>query len=473
MDPISCIICRTQIARPYSGARILSGTDINNRSLSREAACATCVSNYCVPCEDCRIGYVEESPSIDLRSDGRWLCDSCNTRRTTETAPVVRGLDHRSWKREVKGSGKGDIILSARGWSTEIECYTTNRKELAESFSKLDPSFGINRDGSLRDAGKSTNDGRVLQEGIEITTPILKGTIGEKYLIDLCGALNKNDNARVNLTCGTHIHIDMSDCKSNFIAVQKLFAFHWLYETVLMSFLPSTRRANQYCQSVKNGYSIKSIAAASSYDALISVWYKNKHVESRFNKKHTRYHGINLHSMFSEGHMEVRYHSGTTNPKKILHWAALHTRIVDLCAGITGNMPDIAILIQEGMTPLGRSRSLSRLTSQFFDLLDLKEETKTYFMNRQKKFKDQPDSAEVEFIEKDDPIIYEGTKPDKKKPVFTGETLRGFDTMPNPFRTTRSTEEILRAGMVFSIGTGGTNPRNETTLSEEANADEV
>lgn len=44
----------------------------------------------------------------------------------------------------------------------------------------------------------------------------------------------------------------------------------------------------------------------------------------------TRYAGVNWHIYFSSGnHFEVRYHSGTLNPRKIMMWAEIHTRFTD------------------------------------------------------------------------------------------------------------------------------------------------
>ena len=400
-------------------------TRLNSISSSR-FICGDCWINYQVKCRQCNRYFLEEDTTIDYRYSRAgsigWFCNNCHARGNLR-------LEHRPYTSIVVGSGKGDIVDSARGWSTELECYTTDQPKLAEEFSKLPTTFGINRDGSLRSVGESTSDGKSLAEGIEITTPVLKGVAGEKYLKDLCAALNKDDNTRVNLTCGTHIHLDMSDLRGDFATVQRLLVFHWVYETVLMSFLPSTRRANEYCQSLKNSYSIKRILATKDYDELYTLWYKNRNISSRYNKKHTRYHGINMHSLFADGHVEIRYHSGTTNPKKILHWVALHTRIIDACGGLTNKAIDVHTLAGNALTTLGRSRTLSILTTQFFEWLNLKEDTREYFLSRQKKFKDMPESREVEFIEKDDPRIYEGTVPEKKD-KFSYATSMPFTFTP-------------------------------------------
>lgn len=429
--------------------------------------CSDCAIKYGVICLVCTQMYIESSSRIDYRRSSTggagWICDRCFNIEPAR-------LNHRNWTSIVHGSGRGKTVESARGWSVEIECYTTNRGKLAVEFNKLPSTFGINRDGSLKNVGNETRDNKVLAEGIEITTPILKGVEGEKYLKNLCAALNKEDNARVDLTCGTHLHIDMSDLRRDFTAIQKILAFHWIYETVLMSFLPSTRRANIYCQSLKNNYSIKRIQHTTTYDELYRLWYKNRNIDSRYNKKHTRYHGINMHSLFANGHIEVRYHSGTTNPKKILHWAALHTRIIDLCGGLTGKTVDVEKIISSGLTPLGRSRSLSVLTNQLFDLLALSEDTKKYLLQRQKKFKDMPKSTEVEFIEKDDPRIYEELEPEKESiSAYAPSQTNGLTWTPRqPIRLDRAMfDNAFTYRTNFATSTGDSDEAELSELNDE------
>lgn len=414
----------------------------STRSHNEGYFCQNCSQKYFAFCTYCQGCYRKDDPEFDIYEEhqGRWVCTECYAIRANT-------IQHRNYAKTIVGKGTGSIIQSDRGWSTEIECYVTNKQKIISAFAKLPNSFGVGRDGSLKNINHKTADGRILLEGIEITTPILKGKDGEQYITDLCNALNLEDNARVDATCGTHIHIDMNDVGADFRTMKNLLAFHWIYESVIMSFLPMSRRSSQYCQSLKNNYSIKKIKTLEDMDQLYELWYKNRHITNRYDKKHTRYHGINLHSVFEARHAEIRYHSGTTSAKKIMHWAALHTRIIDLCAGKTGTEIDENDIIKHGLTALGRSRSVTFLTKQMFALLQLNEETEKYLSDRQKKFKNAPQAREVEFIEKEDPKIYEIVPVEateeinpnierhfyvagQEEPLFTGEyinqTLRRF-----------------------------------------------
>jgi hypothetical protein len=66
---------------------------------------------------------------------------------------------------------------------------------------------------------------------------------------------------------------------------------------------------------------------------VAALWYRTKpdgvsSVSSGGHRSHgSRYFGINFHSLFSAGHYEIRFHSGTLNRKKVYAWIALHQGI--------------------------------------------------------------------------------------------------------------------------------------------------
>ncbi len=412
----TCNFCEKKVGDGLRGWKTRHGTIV----------CASCYDLYGQTCVHCSNMYMESDYDMDYRTTSQgdgWYCNNCyrDLRRSTS-------LPERRWTQTTVGTGFGEKVPSARGWSCEIECYLTNTREAAEQIAKLPTTFGIGRDGSLVSVGKQLEDGRVLQAAVEITTPILKGKKGELYLTNLCRAINAKNNAEVDVTCGLHLHIDMSDCNRDNRAIVRLMVFHWLYENVIMSFLASTRRANKYCQSMKNDYHYAKLASAKDMNDLVGLWYKNRGHVNRFDKKHPRYHGINFHNLWNDGHIEVRYHSGTTNPKKIFHWAALHTAIIDFCVGLNGTFPEMEVLIKNATTVIGRSCTVSKLTKQMFEMIKLPEAAKNYFLARQKKFKHAPNSTEVEFIEKDDPSFTAATD----TPEIPPARIKRKDIEPTP-----------------------------------------
>lgn len=360
-----------------------------------------CVQPYMSECLNCRSRHFTESDQIEFvswKSIQTWICAVCLELSSQR-------LNYRSWTATTIGKGQGTIVRSTRGWSAEIECYITNIGKINSAFAKLPDTFGINRDGSLEaksggSEGKKLSDGRRLVKGMELTTPVLRGTEGETYLKNICDALNADDTAKVDHTCGLHLHIDMSDIRYNHEAIKNLMAFHWIYEGVIKSFLPGTRRLNIFCQSTRNDYSLTGIARAENIQKLATLWYKKRRDLSHYNKKHPRYHGINFHSFFTDGHVEIRYHSGTTNLKKILAWASLHVAIIDYCAGLK-NAITVDEIIRANTTLTKKPRTLSTLTKKLFEAIDLPTEVREYFLSRQKKFKDSPQITEAEYLEQE------------------------------------------------------------------------
>lgn len=367
-------------------------------------ACADCIKGKIQTCVFCGNCHFEADPAIDFRevyTKTKWVCNLCYTARTQK-------VSHRPYVTKPYGSGTGKIIQSNRGWAVEIECYLTNRRTFAQELIKLPDTFGIQHDGSLRSVGSYTEDKRPIEQEIEVITPVLKGIKGEEYLRTLCKSLNKDNNAHVDLTCGLHIHIDMEN-SIDVEVLKRLLILHWMYEPVIMSFLPSSRRANPYAKSLKNDYNYKKIVKAVSYSELRKLWYKGipDHGKGGLRKysedwNTIRRFGINFYCLLEYGNLEIRYHSGTTNPNKILHWTNLHTRMIDSCRHLLKEKPSCDDLIQNGLTQFGKPRSLSRLTKQLFTMLDLSKGTQEYFLERQKKFKNAP-AREVDFIEKEAP----------------------------------------------------------------------
>ena len=92
----------------------------------------------------------------------------------------------------------------------------------------------------------------------------------------------------------------------------------------------------------------------------------------------SRYMGINFHSLLSEGHLEIRYHSGTLQAEKILHWTTLHLQILDAIAD--GKISFSQLMSAE------RKIVLTDKIKFMFELLKLDKATERYLWKRIKKF---------------------------------------------------------------------------------------
>jgi hypothetical protein len=274
------------------------------------------------------------------------------------------------------------VEAGKRAYSCEIECYYNDIDDLEKVSKEITPQIGITDDGSLDDNGK------------EFITPKLSGVIGEKTLRKLCKELNAN-NFYVNRTCGLHIHLDCSDYKTdngelNIDKVKKLFLFYLAFEPVIYSYLPLSRRKNTYCLPLNSFFHEKEINEAQELNRLEQIWYREQdfdRIKDRKSEKYdsTRYAGINFHSLFSNGHLEIRYHTGTIDYRKIKNWIDLHVAILDYIRNDNYAWAEI-----------GEVKFLSQLQdkqARLFKLLNLPKTIQKYLISRQKKFKTP---AEVE-----------------------------------------------------------------------------
>lgn len=299
---------------------------------------------------------------------------------------------------------KGDYVEHDVPFAIELEFYGKDKKAVAKMSHDIDDRWGLCRDGSL-----NSNIGYP----VEIQSPILKGDAGELEVKETCEYLNKNDFS-VDKTCGMHVHFsgdtfmtDASDPKK----LISLYLFHRLFEPVIVSFLPSTRRNNNYCSQFAKGssqrgslYELGTVDDAFSRVVSMSTiadfekyWYKvesDREVTHKKDERYTesRYMGVNFHSLLKDYHIEIRYHSGTLNYEKILHWVNLHGKIIELCA-------NGSITIEKLFEIKNRGLSFNDLNTVFFEMLNLGVDTVEYLKERQATF------AEAETREIDEIVI--------------------------------------------------------------------
>lgn len=271
----------------------------------------------------------------------------------------------------------GQYVTSPRIFSAEIEGYYPSSDALDRATRDLPRAFGVSGDGSLG------------SRGIEFQTPMLQGKNGEDAIRLVTKVLNDNEFT-TNRSAGLHIHLDgaglvpkrrTKDYPRELVA---LLSFYLSFEDVMMSFLPPSRRSNRYCHTMRNEYHSKEFQNVRNLEQLEKLWYRvntRRHVSRRKNSKYdeSRYNGVNVHSLLKDGHLEIRYHSGTMNSTKILEWVNLHQTILDLAVKNWAYMVSVS----------DKSLSLPDMdekTELFFEALALPTRARLYFLDRQTTF---------------------------------------------------------------------------------------
>lgn len=145
-------------------------------------------------------------------------------------------------------------------------------------------------------------------------------------------------------------------------------------ECLLRASVPATRRHNQYCypfaKMVRSGGAVPS-TLAEMYRGIAD-----------------RYCGINFRSVEVHGTIENRYHSGTTNAQKIIHWARTWARMVDVAMTISDEDIDV---LQETVSDKARREML-------LALLALPADTERYLHARIKEFANSDNRKVATFI---------------------------------------------------------------------------
>ena len=150
-----------------------------------------------------------------------------------------------------------------------------------------------------------------MPDPIECVSPVLKGKKGLESLEVCCKSLNEA-NARVNKSCGLHVHIGAADLTGEQYA--NVFVNYKMLESVIDTFMAQSRRGN-------NSRWAKSLR---SYDL------ENCHTaqDVRLTLRSDRYHKVNCESFARHQTIEFRQHQGSTDYKKISMWVSFCAKLV-------------------------------------------------------------------------------------------------------------------------------------------------
>lgn len=164
--------------------------------------------------------------------------------------------------------------------------------------------------------------------------------------------------------------------------LKRVAAFYVAFDDVIASMLPNDRRDNDFSKRVNVRLSIADIARCNNVLDFFNVWTKTKSLreflESFDNPRHeSRYYGVNFRALVKHGTIEIRYHAGTTDAVKTLHWVALHQSILDLAADLANPRFNLDRLEKAAMVIDKDAK-----TNLFFKKLGLDEETEKFFLKR-------------------------------------------------------------------------------------------
>jgi hypothetical protein len=210
----------------------------------------------------------------------------------------------------------------------EIETVTPVNHEKAAT---LVPSFvRCGQDGSIRGMDGNNPDQRNWF-GIEYRL-LIKRSDMEGRIVRAVESISKM-GAKVNKSCGLHVHFDMRDKTEDQVVALREHMVKWFRH--LMELLPASRRDNQYCRLE--------------------------------NPDRAHWAGISVDSYKKHKTIEVRLHSATLNPIKIIRWIQL-----------------IETVMAASFTPPGKPSVADTLK-----MLNLSEADRTFWLKRHQQLNPQ------------------------------------------------------------------------------------
>ena len=231
----------------------------------------------------------------------RVVKDYMGFHRPVTNDPIVKTMEERMYVLNQQydvGEFKKPTMEECVGIEIEFFAHDLNRRELNRLARQhkikgihLHSDGSLNWDDDYRD--DDDDDSSNYMQGYEISfvSPVSKVETELKVLCDWLASIG----ARVNDTCGLHVHIDMRKRDKDKSRERLISALPYLSRM-----LPEDRVFNDYC---RYGH---------------SRWDSGE-----------RYYAINCRSYREHKTIEVRAHSGTTNFEKIINWVKILRNIVD------------------------------------------------------------------------------------------------------------------------------------------------
>ena len=163
---------------------------------------------------------------------------------------------------------------------------------------------------------------------VEMVTPKL--TYPEMGKFQECVRQVRHAGAKVNQSCGLHVHVDSAN--HNCQSLKNLLSIMFSKEDLLFKALQvNEKRAENYCKKVREPMLRQarklSGGSSGSMTELEKIWYEGN-IGDRDHYNWTRYFAANIHSMFYRGTVEFRMFNSTLHAGK----AAAY---VNLCLAIS------------------------------------------------------------------------------------------------------------------------------------------
>jgi hypothetical protein len=224
-------------------------------------------------------------------------------------------------RRQILDGPVAATFAFTRSFGVEIEMFNVGRERLVSELRAA--GIAIEAEGynhTTRAHWKIVDDGSVRgSDALELVSPVLRGADGLEQLRKVCATL-KRLNAKINRTCGLHIHFGTDDFRDDSRVWKNLFHNYATLEPLIDGFMPASRRANNntYCRSLRVH------GLAGKLDRATTLQELERAVTGA-----SRYFKVNVQAYWRHRTVEFRQHSGSIEFEKISNWLHFLARMIE------------------------------------------------------------------------------------------------------------------------------------------------
>lgn len=180
----------------------------------------------------------------------------------------------------------------------------------------------IARDSSIRTCSPTHEGDDVATSQCELITPVLSGSKDIELLQEVVRNL-KRYGAKVNRSCGLHVHIGAEDFTPKHLRVLANI-WHKNEAMFLNAFqVDNEHRNTDYCQPMREAFSraINTLTGDFTLQEFLASYYlclpDEVHHQQQVHYNNHRYHALNFHSLGMHGTIEFRLFNSTLHAGKV------------------------------------------------------------------------------------------------------------------------------------------------------------
>jgi hypothetical protein len=154
---------------------------------------------------------------------------------------------------------------------------------------------------------------------LEVKTRILQGLAEYERIVPPTLEILRALNCKVNTSTGHHLHVGFYEVNSDARVIRSLYNLIHRFEPVIFSLVSASRRSNSYCRPLPN------------VSKLLHKCHKLPCFEQALGHLE-RYQALNWTNLFCHDgapRIEFRYHQGTLDATKAVHWARFCVQLLN------------------------------------------------------------------------------------------------------------------------------------------------